>query len=160
MQAMTRHLGVLRSALLLAGLCLLAGTGLHAQDTGTAADRAAVRRAVLDYVEGFYEGDADKLTRSISPGVYKYGYGLRGQEYVGMQMRFPAGFLGFAQGVREGRNRPPANAPREIVLFEVQDQTASAKLTAWWGTDYLLLGKQDGRWMITHVTWQSPPPRA
>lgn len=43
--------------------------------------------------------------------------------------------------------------------FEVQDQTAAAKLTASWGTDYLPLGKQDGRWMITHVTWQSHPPR-
>ena len=33
----------------------------------------------------------------------------------------------------------------------MQDQTASAKLTAWWGTDYLLLGKYDGRWMISSV---------
>src|ERR1051325_9660367 len=49
----------------------------------------------------------------------------------------------------------PANAPREITIFEVQDQTASAKLEAWWGTDYLLLGKVRGRWMISHVLWQS-----
>ncbi|MBC7790917.1 MAG: nuclear transport factor 2 family protein, partial [Anaerolineae bacterium] len=40
--------------------------------------------------------------------------------------------------------------------FDVLDQTASAKLTAWWGTDYLLLGKYDGKWMISHVLWQSP----
>jgi hypothetical protein len=35
------------------------------------------------------------------------------------------------------------------VLFDVQDQTASAKLTAWWGTDYLLLAKDHGRWIIS-----------
>lgn len=132
---------------------------LTAQSSGSAADREAVHRAVLDYVEGFYEGDAEKLTRSISPEVYKYGYSWRGQQFVGMQMRFPEGFLGYARRVREGRTRTPENAPKDVVLFEVQDQTASAKLTAWWGTDYLLLGKQNGRWMITHVTWQSTPPR-
>lgn len=44
-------------------------------------------------------------------------------------------------------------------MYDVQDQTASAKLTAWWGTDYLLLAKEKGRWMIIAVLWQSPPPR-
>jgi len=34
---------------------------------------------------------------------------------------------------------------------------AAAKVTAWWGTDYLLLGKFDGRWMIRDVLWESPP---
>ncbi|HEX2716302.1 MAG TPA: nuclear transport factor 2 family protein, partial [Gemmatimonadaceae bacterium] len=58
-------------------------------------------------------------------------------------------------------NRPVApNAPKEIVLLDVLDQTAVAKLTARWGTDYLLLAKgEDGRWQITHVLWQSPPRR-
>jgi hypothetical protein len=40
------------------------------------------------------------------------------------------------------------------------DQTASAKLTAQWGIDYLLLARYDGRWMITHVLWQGPHPGA
>ena len=124
-------------------------------------DREAVRRAVLDYVEGFYEGDTTKLARAMWPQVLKYGYS-RDQasgQYAGMQMQFPAGFMDYANGIRLGRNRTPANAPKNITIFDVQDQTASAKLTAWWGTDYLLLAKENGRWMITHVLWQSPPPR-
>jgi hypothetical protein len=64
----------------------------------------------------------------------------------------------YANGVRSGRNRTPAGAPKDITVYDVQDQTASAKLTAWWGTDYLLLAKEDGRWMIIAVLWQSPPP--
>ena len=67
--------------------------------------------------------------------------------------------MSYARGVRDGRTKTPAGAPKEIAVFDVQDQTASAKLTAWWGTDYLLLGRHDGRWMITHVLWQSPPRR-
>ncbi|HEX8359021.1 MAG TPA: nuclear transport factor 2 family protein [Longimicrobium sp.] len=121
-------------------------------------DRDAVRRAAMDYIEGFYEGDSTKLVRSVSPEVRKNGYarGRTETTYRASAMPYPD-FMRFAAGVRAGRNRPPANAPREVVLFEVQDQTASAKVTAWWGTDYLLLGKENGRWMITHVLWQSPP---
>jgi hypothetical protein len=123
-------------------------------------DRAAVRRAVLDYVEGFYEGDTAKLARSVWPQVRKYGYGRGGASgaYEGSEMTFPTGFMRYANGVRAGRGGPPPNAPKEITLFDVQDQTASAKLTAWWGTDYLLLARENGRWMITHVLWQSRPP--
>jgi hypothetical protein len=123
-----------------------------------AADREAVRRAVLDYVEGFYEGDTTKLARSVWPEVRKWGYG-RNQDasYRGMAMQFPAGFMGYAGRVRSGSVKTPADAPKDIVVFDVADQTASAKLTAWWGIDYLLLARENGRWMITHVLWQSPP---
>ena len=124
-------------------------------------DREAVRRAVLDYVEGFYEGDTAKLVRAMWPEVRKYGYS-RDQasgQYRGSAMPYPAGFMNYANSIRMGRNRTPANAPKDVTIFEVQDQTASAKLTAWWGTDYLLLAKENDRWMITHVLWQSPPPR-
>ena len=44
-------------------------------------------------------------------------------------------------------------------LLDVLDQTAAAKVTAWWGTDYVLLAKQNGKWMITHVLWQSYPKK-
>ena len=124
-----------------------------------AADREGVRRAVLDYVEGFYEGDSTKLLRSVSPAVRKSGYyrAHRDSAYRESVMSFPEGFMRYARGVKEGRTRTPANAPKEVQLLDVLDQTASAKLTAWWGVDYLLLGRHDGRWMITHVLWQSPP---
>jgi hypothetical protein len=44
-----------------------------------------------------------------------------------------------------------------VVLLEVLDQIAAAKVVAWWGTDFLHLAKIDGRWMITQVVWQTPP---
>ena len=123
-------------------------------------DREAVRRAVLDYVEGFYEGDTARLMRSVWPQVRKYGYSRDAAlgTYRGMAMPFPTGFANYAESVKAGRSKTPPNAPKDIAIFDVQDQTASAKLTAWWGTDYLLLAKENGRWMITHVLWQSPPP--
>jgi hypothetical protein len=122
------------------------------------AERAAVERAVLDYVEGFYEGDTTKLVRSVRPEVVKYGFYVPpdSSRYVGEAMSWPE-FLSYARNIRE-RNRPaPATAPKRVEIFDIQDQTASAKLTAWWGTDYLLLAKYDGHWMIRQVLWQSLP---
>jgi hypothetical protein len=123
------------------------------------ADRDAVKRAVLDYVEGFYEGDTAKLVRSIRPDVYKYGFDwvANDKRYVGEQMKW-AEILGYARRFKEKGRATPATAAKKIDLLDVQDQTASAKLTAWWGTDYVLLAKYDGKWMITHVLWQSPTP--
>ena len=123
-------------------------------------DTALVRRAVLDYVEGFYEGDSAKLVRSVRPEVYKYGFSRPrdSTRYVGMQMPW-GGFMNYARNVKARGTQAPPTARRDVVLFDVQDQTASAKLTASWGTDYMLLAKYDGRWMISHVLWQSPMRR-
>ena len=144
-------------ASLVLGLSALATPRLAAQ---SAEDREAVRLAVLDYVEGFYEGDTTRLVRSVWPEVRKYGYWRAKPDapYAGEAMPFHE-FMSYANGVRAGRNKTPAGAPKEITLFDVQDQTASAKLVAWWGTDYLLLAKEKGRWTIVQVLWQSPPPK-
>ncbi len=45
-----------------------------------------------------------------------------------------------------------------VVVLDLLDQTASAKLTASWGIDHMQLGKVDGKWKIRHVMWQSHPP--
>ncbi len=138
---------------------LVASLSVRAQAQSDA-DRAGVRSAVLDYVEGFYEGDTTRLVRSVRPEVTKYGFFVpRGKSaYEGEAMPW-AEFMSYTNSVK-ARNRPPNPAwPKQIDLLDVADQTAAAKLTAWWGIDYLQLAKYDGRWMIVHVLWQSPPPK-
>lgn len=124
----------------------------------SAADSAAVRRAVLDYVEGFYEGDSTKFVRSVRPDVFKYGFWRPRDSttYQGEQMKF-AEFNEFANRVKASGHKAPPTTRKEVTLFDVQDRTASAKLTAYWGTDYLLLGKFGEQWMVSSVLWQSLP---
>ena len=136
---------------------LLAAPMLVAAAQTPAAEREAVRRTALDYLEGFYEGDSTKHIRSIRPEVYKYGFSRQPDStFRGSQMQW-AGFHAFTNRVRNNKTFPAANAPKEVEIFEVLDQTANVKVTAWWGIDYLLMGKFDGKWMVTHVLWQSPP---
>jgi hypothetical protein len=122
----------------------------------SAADSAAVRRAALDYVEGFYEGDSTKHVRSVRPDVFKYGFWLPrdSTRYQGEPMTF-AEFLGYTRRMRARNAKTPPAAPKTVQLLDVQDMTAAAKVTAFWGVDYLLLGKFDGQWMVSSVLWQT-----
>ena len=118
--------------------------------------------AVKDYVDAFYYGDTSKIHRSIAPNVVKYGYYIpKGKTiYEGEAMSFKE-MIDYAAGVKKRCVSPNVEKfPKKIEVFDVLDQTASAKLTAWWGTDYILLAKLNNRWMITHVLWQSPPVKS
>jgi hypothetical protein len=121
-------------------------------------DKKLVADAVTDYVDGFYYGDTTRILRSISPQVVKYGYYRKKDEskYNGEPMSFRE-MLDYATSVSKRQNPNVDKLPKKVEVLDFQDQTASAKLTAWWGTDYILLAKQNGKWMITHVLWQSPP---
>jgi hypothetical protein len=121
-----------------------------------AQDEAGVRRAALDYLEGFYEGSDEKLRRSIHPEMNKFGFSRRGPngEYVRIPMSYDQVFQ-FAADVRAGQAQPPAGAPKDVHILDVQDQTAVVKVIAWWGQDYLQMARYDGQWMIVHVLWQS-----
>lgn len=126
----------------------------------SAADTVAIRAAVSDYVEGFYQGDTIRFNRSIRRDIHKFGF-MRDHatgRYTGSKMSWQY-FLESAEEVRNGTDKAPPNAQRTIELLDVMDQVAVAKLTALWGIDYLTLGKYDGKWMIQQVMWQTHPPK-
>lgn len=126
----------------------------------SAADTVAIRAAVSDYVEGFYQGDTIRFNRSIRRDIHKFGF-MRDHatgRYTGSKMSWQY-FLESADEVRNGTDKAPPNAQRTIELLDVMDQVAVAKLTALWGIDYLTLGKYDGKWMIQQVMWQTHPPK-
>lgn len=141
----------MRSLLVL--LFTIAFSVCYAQD-----DKQLVADAVTDYVDAFYVGDTTKIHRSISPAVVKYGYYRKkdATTYEGEPMSFRE-MLDYATNVGKRKNPNADKWVKKVEVLDCQDQTASAKLTAWWGTDYILLAKLQGKWMITHVLWQSPP---
>jgi hypothetical protein len=142
---------------LLATNVCLAQTRPAAQPQGSPADKEAVRRAATDYLEGFYEGDTAKLVRVLRPEMFKYGFfkGKEATDYTGERMTY-AEALTYARNFKANKRTTPATAPKQVEIYEVLNQTAAAKVTAWWGIDYLLLGKYDGKWMISHILWQGP----
>lgn len=122
-----------------------------------AADRQAVEQAVLDYVDALYQVDAARIDRSVHPELAKRGFLARGGgAYAESTMSFEQ-LRSLAERWNSAGRVDPAKAPRTVKVLDVLDQTASAKLTAHWGVDYMHLARYDGRWMIVNVLWQSPP---
>jgi hypothetical protein len=133
-------------------------TAQHHADPQAHAEAAAVTRAALDYLEGFYEGDADKIRRGVHPEVTKYGFHRESaaEPYGGDDMSFDD-MLAFANRVRESGRTRSADTVKEVILLDILDQTAAVKVVAYWGTDYLQLAKYEGEWKILHVLWQTAP---
>jgi hypothetical protein len=128
-----------------------------AAQEGADAEREAVRQAVLDYVEGIYTVDASRIERSVHPELAKRGFFVKRGETA-----YSSDVMTFQQLVDLAKTynkngRVPKDAPKEVVIFDVSDQTASAKLTAVWGIDYIHLAKYDGKWKFVNVLWQTPP---
>lgn len=119
-------------------------------------DREAVKQAVLDYVEALYEADSSRIERSVHRDLFKLGF-ERDKDGTYKPYRMTYQELYDLAGRWNKSGRIPKNSKKEIIVFDVADQTASAKLTAWWGIDYLHLAKFDGKWMITDILYQTPP---
>lgn len=115
-----------------------------------------VETAIRNYVDAFYNADTTKVHESVAKDVLKYGYAIpKGKtEYE----RYPDSFSEMIVNIRK-YGKFPKPTPASIEIFEVMDQTASAKVTAGWGIDYVLLARQNGKWMITHVLWQTAPAK-
>ncbi len=119
-------------------------------------EQLAVEKSCLNYIEGFYEGDTAKLIKCLSPTLHKYGYYKdKTEQYVGDAMSYQQA-LDYAKNVLAKKRFAKPDAPKTVVVLDVQEQIACAKVVAWWGMDYMLLAKKDGQWMIEQVLWQGP----
>jgi hypothetical protein len=122
-----------------------------------ATEKVMVAAAVRDYVEALYEADTTKIERSVAKHLSKRGY------YVsnGVQQEATMSYDQLVQLTKrwKGNRVFDASTPKRIVVLDVLDKIASAKLEAQWGIDYFHLSKENGKWMIVNVLWQAYPSK-
>jgi hypothetical protein len=120
-------------------------------------EREAVERAVLDYVEAVEQGRPELIERSVHPELNKFGFWRQTPEAD--YRVIPMTYEGLVQlaATFKAQGQVPEDATHSVEIFEVLDRTASVKLTAFWGIDYMHLAKHDDKWKIVHVLWQSEP---
>lgn len=123
-------------------------------------DRNAVRQAAMDYIESVYEVNPSKVERSVHPDLVKRGFFIKKDEtaYTPHTMTFEQ--LVNLSKTYNKNGHVPKDAPKEVVVFDIADQTASVKVTAIWGIDYMHLAKYEGKWKIINILWQSPPKKS
>ena len=124
----------------------------------SAQDKAGIEKACLNYLEGFYEGDTTKLVAALKPSLFKYGYWKNkdtGNYDPDGQMTYQQAIT-YAKNVMAKKNFAKADAPKKVEVLDIMNTIAAAKVTAWWGVDYILLARQNGKWMIDQVLWEGP----
>lgn len=144
--------------LLLPGLMFLtaAVATAHAQ---SAADREAIKQTALDYIEGYYEGDAERMERSLHPDLAKRIVRTDPGTGASRLEQMTAARLVQATRMRQGRPAPKEKQPREVTILDAYENAASVKIVAADWIDYLHVSKFDGRWVIVNVLWEMKPTR-
>lgn len=121
-------------------------------------NKEGIEKACLNYIEGFYEGDTTKLQSSLQPSLNKFGFWKKKEANSYRQvphMSFEQA-LDYAKNVLEKKEFPKPDAPKKIDVLDIGNSIAAAKVTAWWGIDYILLSKREDKWMIEQVIWEGP----
>ncbi len=132
-------------------LALLGATTLRAQ---TAADSAGIRAAALDYAEGWFEGNADRIARAVSPELVKRivvrdtASGRDMIQGMGSTVLINSTRRGFGKGTPVDKQR------KEVAIYDIYRGVAVAKVTMTDWIDYLQLARIDGRWVIVNVLWE------
>ena len=144
------------AAVLLSALIAVTPSSASAQDRE--ADREAVRLAALDYVEGVYNVQPERIERSVHPSLVKRGFykDTAAGPYNESPMTYEQLVRLAGNWNKEGKRD---TSIKEVAVLDVLDQTAVAKVTAQWGIDYMLLARYGDRWKITQILWQSHPPK-
>ena len=137
-------------------LLVAATTTARAQ---TAADAAAIRATVLDYAEGWYAGDADRMARALHPELVKrilVSDTVTGQSFVQTM-----GASALVNGTRHGygKSTPAERQQKDVTVLDVFGNAAVAKAVMADWIDYLQLVRVDGRWLIVNVLWERKPER-
>ncbi len=118
-------------------------------------DLAAIQRTALDYIEGWYEGDAEKMARALHPDLAKRMVSLKdGQSQLNVLAK-----ENLVEAARSGRGKstPAAEQRKDVKILDVFGKTATVKLDARDWVDYLHIVKWNDRWVIINVLWELRP---
>lgn len=121
-------------------------------------DTIAIRKAALDYVEGWASGNTERIQNAVSPELAKRRVSTAGDLVFVQDMSrslLCASALSNAKAVRMADLTPGKELVQEVKILDIDGINASAKTwNAKYGFfDYIHLSKAGGKWMIINVLW-------
>jgi hypothetical protein len=140
---------------LLVLVTLLALTG-SVYVTGGTSDEAAVNAVALDYIEGYYTGDAVRMERALHPELAKRIV-VAGPDGHGALQNMSAAQLIGATRAKAGNPTPVDRRRMDVKILDIYENSASVRITAGEWVDYMHIGKVDGEWKIINVLWEMTP---
>ena len=143
--------------LFLAFAVILAALVVNAQ-AQRADDTAAIKQTALDYVEGWYEANAERMERALHPDLAKriVRTGPEGRSRLDQMSA-----MSLVQGVKRGggKDTPKENQQKDVIILDVFENSASVKAVMSGWIDYMHMAKFNGRWVIVNVLWEVKPAK-
>ena len=145
---------ILKLASTLVFLAFISSVTASAQ---TPAEAAAIKQTALDYIEGWYEGNAERMERALHPDLAKRI--VRTNPQNGRSGLGQMSAMGLVQGTRAGggKDTPKEKQQKDVTILDVFENAASVKIVASEWIDYLHLAKWNGRLVIVNVLWELKP---
>jgi hypothetical protein len=121
-------------------------------------NEAAIKQAALDYIEGWYEGNAERMERALHPELAKR---IVRSNQQGNSRLDQMGAMTLVQGTKRGggKNTPKEKQLKEVTILDVYENAASVKIVASEWIDYLHMAKFNGQWVIVNVLWELKPQK-
>jgi hypothetical protein len=140
---------------LLASLLLLSGFAFA--QTPSSDENGAIRKTALDYVEGWYAGDAARMERALHPELAKRM--ISTDPNTGRSQFNHIGAMTLVQRTREGVGKkiPQDRQLKEVTILDRYNNAAVVKIVASDWIDYLQVAKFNGDWKIINVLWELKP---
>ena len=122
----------------------------------TDADREAIKRTALNYAEGWYEGNAEKMESALHPDLAKRIVRTNPQGQSGLGQ---LSAMSLVQGTRagSGKQTPTTEQQKDVTVLDVMGGAATVKLEMRDWVDYMHIGKFNGKWVIINVLWETKP---
>jgi hypothetical protein len=142
-------------SLLIASFAL---TPISALSCQSRSDSAAIRQAALDYIQGWYTGDATRMEGALHPELAKR---IVRSDTLGNFRLDQQSAMTLVQNTRRGygKETPVADRRDDVRILDIYRNAASARVDASQWIDYLQLAKWRGRWVIVNVLWEIKPKR-
>jgi len=122
-------------------------------------DKAAIKQTALDYIEGWYAGDAERMERALHPDLAKRIVRVSSDNKFSRLDQMSA--MSLVQGTRRGfgKQTPKEKQQKDVSVLDVFENAASVKIVASDWIDYLHIAKFNGRWVIVNVLWELKPEK-
>jgi hypothetical protein len=111
-------------------------------------DEAAIERAVLDYFEGWFDGDAERMRRALHPGLAK-----RAPQEDGGLNETTADWMIGATAERRGKRDDPEERRLEITVDDVHHGIANVTVRNAIYREYVQLVRAPDGWKIVNTLW-------
>lgn len=122
----------------------------------SAEDERGITAALMDYFEGWFEGDPARMESALHPNLAKRGVraGESGTQVVSMTAQQMVGWTRDGDGVRER----PASLEIRVEVLGVHEQIATAVVHSTVYVEYAHLVRTEGRWTVLNTIYTRRRP--